>query len=77
MAQDLLDPAVLSILTRKLAGPLGKELKRIYESSIALLELAKVPAAQYRVLQTPGNVTSRLHGRPGTRPNEGVHAALG
>ena len=61
MRPSALEPAMLSSWSRQLAGPLGKELRHIYEKTITLLELAQVPAAQYRVLQTPANVTNRSH----------------
>jgi hypothetical protein len=64
LAAAALDAAMLATWSRHLAEPLGKELKRIYEKIITLLELAHVPAAQYRVLQTPANATGR-HGNPG------------
>ena len=62
--QDMLaaatsDATMLATWSRHLAKPLGNELKRIYEKTITLLELANVPAAQYRVLQTPANATGR------------------
>ena len=66
MTQAALEPAMLSSWSRQLAAPLGKELKRIYENTITSLEVAQVPAAQYRVLQTPANVTTGAHVRAGS-----------
>ena len=65
MAQGTADPAMLSSWTRHLAAPLGKEVKHIYDQIITLLELAQIPAAQYRVLQTPAGASGRPHGRAG------------
>jgi hypothetical protein len=59
LAAAALDATMLATWTRHLAEPLGTELKRIYEKIITLMELANVPAAHYRVLQTPVNVTRR------------------
>ncbi len=65
MTPSALEPAMLSSWSRPLAVPLGKELKRIYEKTITALEMAQVPAAQYRVLQTPANLTNGAYTRPG------------
>ena len=66
MRQSALDPAMLSSWSRHLAPLLGKELKRIYEKTITSLEGAQIPAAQYRVLQTPANATNGSYARPGS-----------
>ena len=66
ITQDALDTAMLSSWSRQLAAPLGKELKRIYEMTIASLEMAQVPAAPYRVLQTPANAMNGAYARTGS-----------
>ena len=51
------EPGVSALWVKHLAEPLGRELKRLYEGLINLLELAQIPAARYRLLPTPvGNV---------------------
>jgi Protein of unknown function (DUF1631) len=64
MAQSTPDAAMLAVWNRQLAVPLGKELNRLYEKTVTRLELAQVPAAHYRVLQTPGTTSGR-YGQPG------------
>lgn len=71
LAAAALDATMLATWSRHLAKPLGMELQRIYEKIITLLELAHVPAAQYRVLQTPANATGRYR-HPG---NGGGHSS--
>ena len=71
MKQAATEPAMLSNWSRHLAAPLGRELKLIYEKTIAMLEAAQVPAAQYRVLQTPANVTNGSYGRAGSGSSTG------
>ncbi|OOG46561.1 DUF1631 family protein [Polaromonas sp. A23] len=46
-------PGVGALWVKHLAEPLGRELKRVYEQLVNMLELAQVRAASYRVLQTP------------------------
>ncbi|WP_397412188.1 DUF1631 family protein [Polaromonas sp.] len=48
-------PAISTLWIKHLGEPLGRELKRIYERLINVLELAQVRAASYRVLQTPAS----------------------
>ena len=48
-------PTISALWIKHLGEPLGRELKRIYERLINELELAKVRAASYRVLQTPAS----------------------
>jgi hypothetical protein len=48
-------PTISTLWIRHLGEPLGRELKRIYERLINVLELAQVRAASYRVLQTPAS----------------------
>lgn len=55
-------PAILALWIKHLAEPMGRELKRVYERLINLLELAQVRAASYRVLQTPAS-TGKKPGR--------------
>jgi len=55
-------PAISALWVKYLAEPLGRELKRVYERLINMLELAQVRAASYRVLQTPAS-TSKKPGR--------------
>ena len=66
MRQAATEPAMLSSWSRHLAAPLGRELKLIYEKTITMLEAAQVPAAQYRVLQTPANASNGSYGRAGS-----------
>ena len=47
------EPAIIALWGKHLAEPLGRELKRVYENLINLLELAQVRSASYRVLPTP------------------------
>ncbi len=72
MRQAATEPAMLSSWSRHLAAPLGRELKLIYEKTITLLEAAQVPAAQYRVLQTPANASSSSYGRAGSGSKENL-----
>ncbi|MFN3569960.1 MAG: DUF1631 family protein [Polaromonas sp.] len=53
MATATVDPAIHSLWVKHMAEPLGRELKRVYEKLVNLLELAQVRAASYRVLPTP------------------------
>ncbi|MDP2449825.1 MAG: DUF1631 family protein [Polaromonas sp.] len=48
-------PTISTLWIKHLGEPLGRELKRLYERLINELELAKVRAASYRVLQTPAS----------------------
>ena len=48
-------PAISALWVKHLAEPLGRELKRVYERLVNLLELAQVRAANYRVLPTPAS----------------------
>ncbi|RZJ25378.1 MAG: DUF1631 family protein [Haliea sp.] len=47
------DPALQTLWIKHLAEPMGREIRRVYEQLINLLELAQVRAASYRVLPTP------------------------
>ena len=71
MRQTATEPAMLSSWSRHLAAPLGRELKLIYEKTITILEAAQVPAAQYRVLQTPANASNGSYGRAGSDSSKG------
>lgn len=62
------EPVISALWARHLAEPLGRELKRLYERLINVLELAQVRSASYRVLPTPA-VTGR---RPGGRGGPGA-----
>jgi len=53
MARATVDPAIHTLWVKHMAEPMGRELKRVYEKLINLLELAQVRAASYRVLPTP------------------------
>ncbi|TAG37201.1 MAG: DUF1631 family protein [Polaromonas sp.] len=66
LRQATTEPAMLSSWSRHLAAPLGRELKLIYEKTITMLEAAQVPAAQYRVLQTPASASNSSYGRAGS-----------
>jgi hypothetical protein len=46
-------PGIGTLWVKYLAEPLGRELKRVYEQLVNMLEMAQVRAASYRVLQTP------------------------
>lgn len=61
MATATVDPAIHTLWVKHMAEPMGRELKRVYEKLINLLELSQVRAASYRVLPTP--VTVRASGR--------------
>jgi hypothetical protein len=56
MAGAAVDPAIQSLWVKHLAEPMGRELKRVYEKLVNLLEMAQVRAASYRVLPTPATV---------------------
>ncbi len=56
MATAAVEPAIQSLWVNHLAEPMGRELKRVYEKLINLLELAQVRAASYRVVPTPATV---------------------
>lgn len=56
MATAAVEPAVHVLWVNHLAEPMGRELKRVYEKLINLLELAEVRAASYRVVPTPAAV---------------------
>ncbi|MDP1955706.1 MAG: DUF1631 family protein [Polaromonas sp.] len=58
------EPAVSVLWAKHLAEPLGRELKRVYERLINVLELAQVRTASYRVLPTPA-ATGKRTGGPG------------
>ena len=47
------EPAISALWARYLAEPLGRELRRVYENLINVLEMAQVRSASYRVLPTP------------------------
>ncbi|MFI5447975.1 DUF1631 family protein [Polaromonas sp. UC242_47] len=55
LASAAVEPTVSALWAKHLAEPLGRELKRVYERLINVLELAQVRAASYRVLPTPAN----------------------
>jgi hypothetical protein len=55
-------PAISALWVKHLAEPLGRELKRVYERLINMLELAQVRAASYRVLQTPASTSKKTRG---------------
>ncbi len=56
------EPAISAMWARHLAEPLGRELKRVYERLINVLELAQVRSAGYRVLPTPAATGKRPGG---------------
>ncbi|RYF39598.1 MAG: DUF1631 family protein, partial [Comamonadaceae bacterium] len=72
-----------ALCTRHLQDPLGRELKRVYERIVNLLELAHVQAASYRVLQTPAGMSPRgasrggKPGEPGAGDGQGRRSAGG
>ncbi|WP_421953865.1 DUF1631 family protein [Polaromonas sp.] len=71
MANAAADPPLVSTWVRHLADPMGRELKRIYEKLIRLLEQANVQAANYRVLQTPAGIAGKTRaggGKAGSTP---------
>jgi hypothetical protein len=55
MATATADPAIHTLWIKHMAEPMGRELKRVYEKLVNLLELAQVRAASYRVLPTPAS----------------------
>ena len=79
--QDLLvaaaapvDPQLTGLWIKHLAEPLGQELKTLYQKITGLLESAQVPAATYRVLQTPASAMGR-RGGGGSGSNKGPAAS--
>jgi hypothetical protein len=76
MAMATADPAIHTLWVKHMAEPMGRELKRVYERLINLLELAKVRAASYRVLPTPAAVrVSRPAALNATGPAGGAPAS--
>ncbi len=65
MATAAADPAIHTLWVKHMAEPLGRELRRVYEKLINLLELAQVRAASYRVLPTPATVRASRPAPPG------------
>jgi hypothetical protein len=65
MAASAADPAIQTLWIKHMAEPMGRELKRVYEKLINLLELAQVRAASYRVLPTPASVRVGRPAAPG------------
>ncbi|MBK5204268.1 MAG: DUF1631 family protein [Polaromonas sp.] len=62
------EPSIAALWLRYLADPLGRELHRVYERVVNLLELANVRGASYRVLQSPA---SAAKGRAISNASEG------
>ena len=60
-------PAVTALWIKHLGVPLGRELSRVYERIINLLELSNVRGVSYRVLVTPS-------GLPASQPNQAAPA---
>lgn len=69
MAAAPVEPGIGALWVKNLAEPLGRELKRVYEQLVNMLEMAQVRAASYRVLQTPAS--------SGKRPAKAGAAAAG
>ena len=65
IAASAVAPAIAALWLRYLADPLGRELKRLYERIVNLLELAQVHGASYRVLPTPASAERRRSGGRG------------
>ncbi|MES2954650.1 MAG: DUF1631 family protein, partial [Pseudomonadota bacterium] len=74
MATAAVEPAIHALWVNHLAEPMGRELKRVYEKLINLLELAQVRAASYRVVPTPAAVRSS---RPAPLSSAGASNASG
>ncbi|MDO9358901.1 MAG: DUF1631 family protein [Polaromonas sp.] len=72
MAGAPVEPALQVLWVKHLAEPMGRELKRVYEKLINLLELAKVRAASYRVLPTPVSTGRGAGGRSGGGTGDGA-----
>ena len=53
MASAPVNPALQTLWVKFMAEPMGRELRRVYEKLVNLLELAQIRAASYRVLPTP------------------------
>lgn len=71
-------PTISTLWIRHLGEPLGRELKRIYERLINLLELAQIRAASYRVLQTPASAGKKPgRGAAGVLASDNTDAAPG
>ena len=70
-------PDLYVMITRQLSEPLGRELKRVYERIVNMLELAHVQAASYRVLQTPAGVSSRPAAKTGAAAAPGAQPSAG
>lgn len=75
-------PTISTLWIKHLGEPLGRELKRIYERLINVLELAQVRAASYRVLQTPASAgkkpgSAAAGALPGDTPADGPVAQGG
>ncbi|RYX96802.1 MAG: DUF1631 family protein [Comamonadaceae bacterium] len=62
------EPELQTLCVRHIGASLGRELKRVYERVVNVLEMAHVQAASYRVLQTPASASPRMvnaGGKPG------------
>lgn len=66
MATAAVEPAILALWVNHLADPMGRELKRVYERLINLLELAKVRPASYRVVPAPASTVRSTSTAPAT-----------
>ncbi|MDI1342071.1 DUF1631 family protein [Polaromonas sp.] len=66
-------PTTSALWIKHLGEPLGRELKRIYERLINVMELAQVRAASYRVLQSPASAGKK----PGSGAAGGEPGAQG
>lgn len=73
LAGAAVEPPISAQWAKHLAEPLGRELKRVYEQLINMLEMAQVRAASYRVMQTPASASKKpaRPGGPGVGPAEG------
>jgi hypothetical protein len=68
------EPNIAALWLRYLADPLGRELHRVYERVVNLLELANVQAASYRMLQSP---VSAARSRAMSGASEGSGSSVG
>lgn len=80
MATAAVEPAIHALWVNHLAEPMGRELKRVYEKLINLLELAQVRAASYRVVPTPasavrGTTSTASASKLGALTGGGAHAS--
>lgn len=65
-------PAVTALWIKHLGAPLGRELSRLYERIINLLQLSNVREVNYRVLPAPGTAAKTHATTPSKQPGQSL-----